>query len=75
METQIHMKSGVIDSSLFAATDNAGVPDSVATQIVDIFSSDIDFHRDLHQGDRFTVVYESLYANGESVQAGRVLAV
>ena len=75
METQIHMKSGVIDSSLFAATDNAGVPDSVATQIVDIFSSDIDFHRDLHQGDRFTVVYESLYANGELVQAGRVLAV
>ena len=52
------MKSGEIRSSLFAAADAAGLPDSVAMQIADIFSSDIDFHRDLRQGDRFAVVYE-----------------
>jgi murein DD-endopeptidase MepM/ murein hydrolase activator NlpD len=75
LEAHIQMKSGVINSSLFAATDSAGVPDNITTQIVDIFASDIDFHRDLHKGDRFTVVYESLHNDGEPAKAGRVLAV
>jgi murein DD-endopeptidase MepM/ murein hydrolase activator NlpD len=75
LETHIQMKSGVINSSLFAAVDSAGVPESVATQIVDILASEIDFHRDLRKGDRFTVVYDSLYGNGEPARAGRVLAV
>ena len=75
LETHIQMKSGVINSSLFAAVDSAGVPDSIATQIVDILATEIDFHRDLRKGDRFTVVYDSLYGNGEPARAGRVLAV
>ena len=75
LETHIQMKSGVINSSLFAAIDSAGVPDSIATQIVDILASEIDFHRDLRKGDRFTVVYDSLYGNGEPARPGRVLAV
>ncbi len=75
LEAHIQMKSGVINSSLFAATDSAGVPDNITTQIVDIFASDIDFHRDLRKDDRFTVVYESLHIDGEPAKAGRVLAV
>lgn len=75
LETHIQMKSGVINSSLFAAVDNAGVPESVAIQIVDILASDVDFHRDLRKGDRFTVVYDSLFGNGEPARAGRVLSV
>ena len=75
LETHIQMKSGVIESSLFAAVDRAGVPDGVASQIVDILASQIDFHRDLRRGDRFTVVYDALYGNGEPARAGRVLAV
>ncbi len=39
-----------------------------------MFSSDIDFRRDLRQGDRFSVVYESLEADGETLRAGRVLS-
>jgi murein DD-endopeptidase MepM/ murein hydrolase activator NlpD len=75
IETHIKMKSGVIRSSLFAATDGANVPDSVAIQIAEIFASDIDFHRDLRKEDRFKVVYELRYSNGEPTGAGRVLAV
>ena len=75
LETHVQMKSGVIESSLYAAIDSAGVPDNVATQIVDILASEVDFHRDLRKGDRFTVVYDSLYGNGEPARAGRVLAV
>ena len=68
------MASGVIRSSLFAATDDARVPDNVATQLAEIFAGDIDFHRALRKGDRFSVVYETLEADGEPMRAGRVLS-
>lgn len=65
---------GTIDSSLFAATDDARLPDSVAVQMAEIFSGDIDFHRALRKGDRFSVVYETLEGDGEPLRAGRVLS-
>ncbi|MCP5274705.1 MAG: peptidoglycan DD-metalloendopeptidase family protein [Burkholderiales bacterium] len=76
LESQIQMKSGTVRSSLFAATDSAGIPNTAAAQMIDIFASDIDFHRDLRKGDRFTVVYETLLdSNGEHAKTGKVLAV
>ncbi|MES2025808.1 MAG: peptidoglycan DD-metalloendopeptidase family protein [Pseudomonadota bacterium] len=74
MERRIEMRSGEIKSSLFAATDAAQIPDNVASQIVDMFSTNIDFGSDLRRGDRFNVVYETFWQNGEYVYAGRVLA-
>lgn len=68
------ISSGTIQSSLFAATDAARIPDSIANQLAEIFSADIDFRRDLRKGDRFTVVYESLEADGEPMANGRVMA-
>jgi len=66
--------SGVIQSSLLAATDASNIPESVANQIAEIFSSSIDFRRSLRKGDRFTVVYETIEADGEVLRAGRVLS-
>lgn len=74
LEARILMKSAEIRNSLFGATDAANIPDNIAMQIADIFSSDIDFHRDLQKGDKFTVVYESFYNKGELIKTGRVLA-
>jgi murein DD-endopeptidase MepM/ murein hydrolase activator NlpD len=72
------LATGTVRTSLFAATDDANVPDPVATQMAEMFSSDIDFHRELRKGDTFSVVYEALTADGEPVTwnqgAGRVLA-
>jgi len=73
-EQWVMQSSGEIETSLFGATDAAGIPELIATQIAEIFSSDIDFHRDLRRGDRFSVVYEALAADGEFVGFGRVLA-
>lgn len=73
-ETRVMMKSSVIRSSLFAAADAAGIPDSIAMQLADVFSGDVDFHRDLRKDDRFTVVYEMHSLLGRPVRAGRVLA-
>jgi len=72
--TRIAMKSGVVQSSLFAAADEAGIPDSIAMQLGDVFGGDIDFHRDLRKGDQFAVVYELHYLGGRPVRAGRLLA-
>ena len=78
LETQTRLASGTIRSSLFAATDEARIPDPVATQMAEIFSAEIDFHRELRKGDTFSIVYESMTADGEPVPwnqgAGRVLA-
>jgi len=74
LESRLLVETGEIDSSLFAATDAADLPDSVAIQLADIFSGDVDFHKDLRKGDRFTVVYEALYHHGEPVKIGRIHA-
>ncbi|MGB7481740.1 MAG: M23 family metallopeptidase, partial [Burkholderiaceae bacterium] len=74
VEKRVEMRSGDIKSSLFAATDAAQIPDNVAIQLVDMFSTDIDFGSDLRRGDRFNVVYETFWQGGEMVRAGRVLA-
>ena len=68
------LASGTIQSSLFAATDAAGLPDAIATQIAEVFSGDIDFHRALRKGDRFAVTYETLQADGETLRTGKVLS-
>lgn len=68
------LASGTIRTSLFAATDDARIPDAVATQLAEIFAGDIDFHRSLRKGDRFSVVYETLEADGEPIRSGRVLS-
>ena len=74
LEARTVMKAGEIRSSLFAASDAAGIPDSIAMQLADVFSGDVDFHRDLRKGDRFSVVYELHHFAGRPVRAGRVLA-
>ena len=81
LESQVRLGSGTINSSLFAATDDARIPDAIATQMVEMFSTEIDFHRELRKGDRFTVIYEALTADGEPItwasgdeMTGRVLA-
>ena len=74
LEKRVEMHSGVVRSSLFAATDAAQIPDAVAKQIIDMFSTDIDFASDLQRGDRFNIVYETFWQNGEVVRTGRILA-
>lgn len=74
LESQTRVASGTIRSSLFGATDEAGLPDSIATGMADIFGSKLDFRKDLRRGDQFSVVYETLYHDGVAVKTGRILA-
>ncbi len=73
-EQRVQIRTGAIKTNLFAATDEAGLPDPAANQLSDIFGGDIDFHRDLRKGDKFTVIYEMTYINGEAARTGRILS-
>lgn len=68
------LAGGVIQSSLFAATDAANIPDAVASQLAEVFNGKIDFRRSLRKNDRFTLVYETLEADGEPLRSGRLLS-
>ncbi|AZY53707.1 M23 family metallopeptidase [Bordetella avium] len=74
-DLQTRVAVGTIHSSLFAATDAAGIPDSITMQMADILGAKIDFLRDLRQGDQFRVVYEVRSHDGRYAGAGRLLAV
>jgi len=71
---RVYYGTATIHSSLFAATDAAGIPDAIALQLARVFGTDIDFHTDLRKGDRLAVAYEMIYDSGELVAAGRILA-
>lgn len=74
LEPHAILRSGEIVSSLFGATDAADVPDSIASEMAEVFSGDIDFHKDLRRGDHFSLVYEAYYYQGQMVKTGRLLA-
>jgi murein DD-endopeptidase MepM/ murein hydrolase activator NlpD len=77
LERTVEARSVEIRTSLFAATDAAGIPEAVAIKVADIFGGDIDFTRDLRKGDRLRVVYESVREEGsfDSPAASRILAI
>jgi len=71
---RLTLKSGEINTSLFGAADAIGLPDAVTIALAELFAGDIDFLQDLRFGDRFSVLYESRYVDGEPVGVGRIVA-
>jgi murein DD-endopeptidase MepM/ murein hydrolase activator NlpD len=78
LQVQQQVATATINSSLYAAADDAHVPDAITNQLAEIFGSDIDFRKELRRGDAFSVIYEGHTADGEPItwggSAGQVLA-
>ncbi len=77
MDRTLVTRTATITSSLFAAADQAGIPDPITAQIPEIFASDMDFHRDVREGDKLRVVYET-FSDPDTLsdgQPGKLLAV
>jgi murein DD-endopeptidase MepM/ murein hydrolase activator NlpD len=72
--SEVAEAEGVIESSLFLAGKQAGLNDAMIMKLANIFGWDIDFVLDIRQGDRFMLVYEKLYRDGEFLRDGDVLA-
>jgi len=68
------LASGVIDSSLFEAGEDAAVPVEVMAQVIKAFSYDVDFQREVQPGDRFEILYERYEdEKGRLARSGNVL--
>ena len=76
IEPEIHesFASGDIDSSLFLAAQHAGLSHNLTMQMANIFGYDIDFAREIRQGDHFEVLYEDKQVDGKHVGTGNILA-
>jgi len=77
MDRALVTRTATVTSSLFAATDRADIPDEITARIPEIFASDMDFHRDVREGDKLRVVYET-FTDPQTLsdgQPGRLLAV
>src|SRR5690606_12966990 len=73
--TRTAVASGEIRHSLYASASRAGLPASAIAVLTDeIFKYDIDFSKDVQPGDRFNVVYDESWREGERVDASKVLA-
>ncbi len=65
---------GSIESSLGLATESAGVSAGITQKLVDVYQWEIDFARDIHVGDTFSVVYQKAYIDDKLVADGSILA-
>lgn len=65
---------GTINGSLFVAAKRQGVPQSVIAEMIRIFSYDVDFQRDLKEGDSFEIYYDRhVSKDGTKGRDGNVL--
>lgn len=79
LETPLEVRAatavGTIDSSLFNAARAAGMSSEIIMRMAnDIFGWDIDFALDIQRGDKFSVIYERKYRDGNYLGDGQILA-
>lgn len=73
VETKLAAATGQISRSLFLDGQAAGLSDRTIIEFTNIFGWDVDFVREIRRGDRFKVIYEEFYRNGEKIRNGRIL--
>lgn len=74
LESEVLRIEGVVETSLFAAMDEAGGTADLAVRVAGIYQWDIDFFRDLRQGDRFVVVVDRQTVDGQFYTWGTIFA-
>jgi murein DD-endopeptidase MepM/ murein hydrolase activator NlpD len=74
VEPRTAFTSGTIESSLYIAAKNAGLSETLIMELANIFGWDIDFALEIRAGDRFTVIYQEDYLDGEKLRDGPILA-
>ncbi len=66
-------KTGLIESSFYLAGLNNDIPESVIMDLAYIFGWDIDFVFDIRAGDRFKILYETPFVDGQQIENGSIL--
>ena len=64
---------GTINNSFYKSAISVGIPDSIIMDFAYIFGWDIDFIFDVRNGDKFSVIYETEYSEGEKISSGDIV--
>ena len=73
-DVRVEEIGGFIEGSLYYTINHLGQDDELVINFADIFEWDVDFFKDLQEGDSFRIVYERKYVQGEPFGYGRILA-
>ncbi len=64
---------GTIKSSLYVSGRKAGIPNRVLVELIRAYSWDVDFQRDIREGDTFEVMYDRIFdEQGDQVHSGNI---
>ncbi len=74
IEIQAKTFSGVVVNSLWESAEIAGLGPQAIIELTEIFSWQIDFAREVREGDRWRLLVEDHYLNGEFLGHGRILS-
>ena len=74
VDIRTEVASGTIDSSFYLAGKKAGLSAKTIMNLADLYAWEIDFIRELRQGDTFKVIYEAKYLNNEYIGDGDIIA-
>ena len=66
-------RSGLIKSSFYLAGLKNDIPESVIMDLAYIFAWDIDFVFDIRVGDKFRLLYETPFVDGQQIENGSIL--
>ena len=75
VSTVVRRVRGVLEDTLQHSLNEAAASPLLATRMSDVLQWDLDFHRDLRQGDRFEILFEEIRLDGEPGGLGEVLAL
>jgi murein DD-endopeptidase MepM/ murein hydrolase activator NlpD len=67
--------SATVKNSLYETAKQFHIPYPLIRQMTDIFHWEINFSRDVHTGDKFTLLYQAYYQGNKLVKTGDVLAL
>ncbi len=74
VERTLAHAGGKITSSLYETAADAGLPVGLVSNLITAYSYDVDFQRDIKDGDAISVVYEKLQTDkGESAGTGNLV--
>lgn len=73
-EVAQRFEQGQIENSLFLDASSAGLSEAKIMELANIFAWDVDFALDIRNGDRFSVLYEEKYFEGQKIGEGNILA-
>ncbi|HUO23946.1 MAG TPA: peptidoglycan DD-metalloendopeptidase family protein [Caulobacteraceae bacterium] len=74
VSAQTYVAQGALNGSLYESAEKAGATPELTAQVVKLFAHKLDFSRDIHPGDKFSMVFDrQVTESGRTVQTGDLL--